>query len=361
MKRFLKISVVKIVFVLLFFIIIGYNFIIYGFIKSTDLIDTHENRKKTDFPTKDTSDYKTYFNRIETYYSDRFILKYFYINTINYYRYKLFKFSNANKKVIYGKDGWLFLNSCTYNDVKGIDEYYGLITWEPNRVKHFVDNLETIKSFCEKNNIVFIPVLCPSKHSVYDDELPLGSVKYQNNRYDDIIAQSNHSLIDYRELLKAEKPLLPYPLYYKTDTHWNPLGAYFADIEVSKALHKYFPDFPVLGLKDITIHQNISKDGRDLANMAVLDKDFEEYNVEINLNTKILKKVNKALIIHDSYFDIMKPIEQQFFNEIQERNIMKKQLTTKEILDYHPDVFIYEVVERYLDEMNYELEKDFYK
>ncbi len=356
-----KISLSKILFAGIFILFLTTNFIVFTFLKSNGNKDTFENRNKTPFPTLIADNYKAYFTSIENYFSDNFQFKYDYISNIKYLRRKLFNFSNANKKVIYGKEGWMFLNACIYSDIKGMDEYCGLFPWTPKQAKHAVDNIETIKKFCEKNNILFIPIICPSKHTIYYDKLPPVYKKYQNNRYDELMIQSNGSLINYRELFIAQKAILPYPLYYKTDTHWNPLGAYFSVMDISKILNKKFPEIPSLTLNDITINKTISPVGLDLAKMEVINYDVEEDNVQINLTTKIPNKVHKAFIIHDSYYDYMKVELKQLFDVTEERELFKKPITAKEILDNKPDIFILEIVERYLDEINGDLDKGFYK
>ena len=326
------------------------NFILFGFYKTNEIKDTNANRDREKFPTLQSGDYQKYFSSIENYLSDNFILRYKYIGTINYVKHYVFNFSNANKKVIYGKDGWMFLNACIHTDL-GMDEYFGLNPWTARQTQNAVRNLSTVKMWCDKNNILFIPIICPSKHSVYNDKLPGMNTKYQNNRYDNLMLAAP-ALINLKEVLITQKSKMLHPLYYKTDTHWNALGSYFAVIEISKVLHKKYSDSPILGLNDILITQTTSNVGKDLANMVVLKSKVEEINVEITLKKQIKNKINRVYIIHDSFYDFMDPEMKLLFNEVQTRGIYQSRLSTKELLKNKPDVFIYEIVERYLDELN---------
>ena len=73
-------------------------------------------------------------------------------------------------------------------------------------------------------------VVAPNKQSIYPEELAEGSGTTPS-RFDDLKArlgpQTRPMLGDLRPPLRAAKPE-GVPVYYKTDTHWNDLGAFYA-------------------------------------------------------------------------------------------------------------------------------------
>src|SRR6185312_15387872 len=143
-----KISLLKNIFLIVFLSLIGLNSIIYSFFRSPGTLDRYEKKEKAKFPEHYDDTGKTYFRQIENYFSDNFLLKYNYITNINTFRYKIFNFSNSKKKVIFGKDGWLFFNSYHFDDIGGMDGFCGLKPWTSEELNTAVKNIHAIRNWC---------------------------------------------------------------------------------------------------------------------------------------------------------------------------------------------------------------------
>lgn len=341
-----------------FLLVILLNFLIYVFFPVKEKADKNENRARTEFPVLKGTDYKAYFDQVEGYFDDHFKWKYDYIEAWNRLRLQTFHYSNASKKVILGKDGWLFLNACVYTE-PGLDEYCGLNPWSENQVSQAQENLNQLQRWCDGNKIIFIPLLCPNKHSVYPEFLPDIYVKSKENRWDQLM-NADPDLIDLRKIFLNEKNRSSIPLYYKTDTHWNDYGSYFALMEISKRIHAVHAEMPEWNLSDIEVSRRDGHEGQDLANMMVIKKDVNETFVDLVYKSVPRHKLHRLFIVHDSFFEAMRNGLNRMFDVVDERGAFVQQLTAKEILDHHPDVFIYEHVERYLDEFHGGLSPDFY-
>ena len=61
------------------------------------------------------------------------------------------------------------------------------------------------------------------------------------------------SFIDARNFLATAKKEMKYPLYYKTDTHWNNLGAFLVYSEIMKEVKARYPEVKVLTLADFSL------------------------------------------------------------------------------------------------------------
>jgi alginate O-acetyltransferase complex protein AlgJ len=322
-------------------------------------MDRHENRAKTSFPSFDSTLSENYFPQVDKYLADNFVLKYAYIGGINSFRKRLFNFADPGLHVIAGKDGWLFYNSCRFDD-GGMDEYSGLLPWSREMLQNAVSNLKNMSKWCEQHHVIFIPLICPNKQSIYPEMLPAVYKKYGKNCFDQL-CDAAPSLINLREVLLRQKNQINSPLYYKTDSHWSELGAFLAVSEVSRILNKENAQVPVLGPSDISITQTNVLTRTDLLDMLVLNGQEQEKEVKIHFNNPNTHKLHKVFVIHDSFYSAMIPSLHQLFDSIQERHSFSGLPGAKEVLDARPDVFIFEVVERSEEQLSALQDEGFFK
>lgn len=72
-------------------------------------------------------------------------------------------------------------------------------------------------------------ILAPDKETIYPEFLPDWARPAANSVTDALFSQVDRRIyFDTRPALKQAKAEFSYDLYYKTDSHWNPLGAYVA-------------------------------------------------------------------------------------------------------------------------------------
>lgn len=143
------------------------------------------------------------------------------IDLRSFVAYKLLKFS-PSEKVALGKDGWLFY---TYdNNIEIAKESYPMSNLD---YKDAALSLSKIKQSLNSQDIKYLMILPCSKVSIYPEylagnyqivETPTDKLKYAIDKYTDI------DCISLKDSLLAAKTMGT--LYYKTDTHWNGIGAW---------------------------------------------------------------------------------------------------------------------------------------
>jgi len=276
-----------------------------------------------------------------------------------------------NKAVI-GKDGWVF-----YADAASIKDYQNSEPLSEAKLNFFQKRLSDLNLSLIDQGITLLIVIPPNKSTIYPqympDEIP---VLNENSRLDQFIERMNDekiNAIDLRPvLLDASKKQ---DVYYKVDTHWNEMGAYYGYYEIINFLSDYDtrliphplsdyeyvyqdnllnPDLPsVLGIPSIkeerwvflpkfpvqetkTLRLNLS-DGRHVSKMTGKNA-----------------QLPSLLIYHDSFYSAHSALShfmEPHFKEITgilftpDKNIWSLDWIQQE----EPDIVIIEIVERNLD------------
>jgi len=242
----------------------------------------------------------------------------------------------------------MFYNAYHFDDIGGMDGFCGLKPWTNDELNTTLKNIHTIRNWCFNNGIEFILLVCPNKQSIYSDKLPAVYRQQRPNHYDQLM-EADTSVINLKKIFLSDKKTIPYQLYHSADTHWNWLGGFLGCAEVSKDLHKRFPYIPEFTFAAAAISKKDNDEDCDLALMAALKDTTQGINIFAKLNKPIPKKLHKLFILHDSYYRYMEPIMNQLFDTIEQRQWYVYPITPKELLRDKPDVFIYEVCERYQD------------
>ena len=106
------------------------------------------------------------------------------------------------------------------------------------------DNVRETVDWCAENGLKVLYLIAPNKHSVYSEYYPFDRLE-GITRADKIVAAISHTGADYlfpRDLLLEKKDSAPFRLYFKTDTHWNSLGAYYASEALCGKFEALFPE-----------------------------------------------------------------------------------------------------------------------
>lgn len=237
--------------------------------------------------------------------------------------YGIFGQSGNEGAVIPGKGGFFFLgpnfNSTFYR-------HSGLLPMRDGLLGHIWTNLD---SFFKKINARGIPVvwaIAPDKATIYGDHYPKW-VKMASPSFDYAklaFAGPKLATADIRRKLEKKRGELDDELYYRTDTHWNPLGAFFGYQAVMEAISTVLAT-PLKSVKLVGYKiETRGNAGHDLAKF--LKRQLPE--VEITLDTRPPERKNylianfppqhsgasvcindsalnpqTALIVHDSFFD----------------------------------------------------------
>lgn len=165
--------------------------------------------------------------------------------------------------VVVGSDGWLYLEwmakARDYRVQPPLSQEF-LATWRRR--------FEQSRAICDELGVPHLLVLVPAKRALYPEHLP-------PMVFDRIGSDSGaaHMFRYLRVKSPALRPLnlLPAlrtnkvrgPLFYKTDTHWNSLGAFVAARATGERLRDLFPEVAVPSFGDISVSTNLVAGGNE--------------------------------------------------------------------------------------------------
>lgn len=206
-----------------------------------------EKRKLAEMPklkNKDGGVNTEFFSEFESYFSEHFGLRSELVTLDGRLRSEVVK-SSANEDVIIGRDGWLF-----YGDTA--DDFMNINTLSDRAIYNICNNLSMLNEYCKENNAQFLFTVAPNKNSIYSEYMPYNYIETDNPGnlekftaiHDEemqkwmklaassqMISEEEWDKLDYFTYIDLKKALLEkksetfVPIYHKTDTHWNNLGA----------------------------------------------------------------------------------------------------------------------------------------
>ncbi len=204
--------------------------------------DNSENRRKAAFPTEISQKFP---NQFDAYYEDHFPFRSFLIKKF----YTVRKSIKDNPKVIIGKNDWIFLNSSPFNTYAKTDNSLGDFTGKTllsdEEAAEYEKKIKAQKDYFDEKGIRFLIMIPPNKMSVYSEYAPKAyrKLRAERSRYEqteEAIRKAGIPFINLKKLFEKDKG--EYPLYYRTDTHWNDFGAYKAFQHLMNILMKKVPD-----------------------------------------------------------------------------------------------------------------------
>lgn len=173
-----------------------------------------ENRKAAQFPAFSVQGLLdgSWQSSFSTWMQDQFLLRDQWINTQRATDEAVFqKVEEGN--ILIGQDGWMFTKLFTVDDATQ---------------KQLDKNVQAVADFAANypGRVTFL--LAPSASVIYEDKLPAGAPMIDENAMlDEIFAKigESASVLDLRQTFTENKEEY---LYFKTDHHWTPYGAYLA-------------------------------------------------------------------------------------------------------------------------------------
>jgi hypothetical protein len=320
------------------------------------------------FPGK-ADDFKEYPGLFDSYYSDHFGLRNFFVTSYKKLKYRLG--DSPSKDVTIGKDGWLFLGSILENYSNNDDpfgDYRNINLYSQEELKQTARYLSTVKEFLSAQGIQYIFIIAPNKHTIYYDKfseyiVPENEFSAADQIVNYLREHTYVTVVDLREpFLKAKSE---HQLFYKSDTHWNHFGANVAQYEIMKNIELMFPGKIHAEYQRMSIHKKMKSGDLGIL-MGIYDlKDVEPEPV-FNADEppfKILGKIReispcisssekgqlKALVFRDSFFNLLVPY---FARKLKKSTYVWDYLDStrlfKLIEQDKPDIVIEEWVERKL-------------
>ncbi|MBF0551900.1 MAG: hypothetical protein HQK60_15365 [Deltaproteobacteria bacterium] len=215
---------VKKIFLLLFLLIVVLPFLQKKF-AFVSIVPLQEFRPKVKMPegnviAKLYSEGRQYAHKYGNYFDDNYGFRDILIRLKNQLDYSVFGLSD---NLILGKDGWM-----EYRDV--IEKE--LIANERMNDAHrasLENRLLRLNAFLADNGITLILVPTPRKFSIHPEHFPnIKVIRPDKTAFDRLIDFFYHHpeihFIDAEKVLNGIKE--KYPVFYKTDTHWNQIAAF---------------------------------------------------------------------------------------------------------------------------------------
>ena len=269
--------------------------------------------------------------------------------------------------VVEGKDGWYF-----YTLKNSIRNFQNLDVFSEKEMEESLANLKKMDEWCKKNGIKFYYMIAPDKNKVYGEYLTAIPKVYPDsasraNQWVNYIRKNSDIKVIFPtdELKKQRDSAL---LYYKCDTHWNFMGAYYGYKELMKLIKKDFPDLNIFEATEFREEKGHNGDLYALAPQMV-KKDNNIYQIP-NLHHRFFMDTSlqirysytnpsgkyNAFIMRDSFANGMLPFFNYTFNNV----ISSWQFILRHddlpLLE-QKDIVILEHVERNLPTVGSELKK----
>ncbi len=274
--------------------------------------------------------------------------------------------------VIVGKDGWLF-----YTADRSIDDYQGTNVFSNGELIDYQKRFDALYEKLQQKSIMLVVIIAPDKNTIYPEYMPDQITKTgDQSRLDEFVEYMRKygktPVIDLRpDLLEASKTK---QVYYKTDTHWNALGEYIAYAEIMSTLSQRYPELISHPLSEYeAVHAGlITHDIPQILGTPMIREDYWNLQPKFDTGTNTMEiplsdrtnvrfswnqnqNLPSALIYHDSFFLGVVPLLEPHFK--QTTSIPRTNLPgiwdINWIDQVHPDVVIFESVERFLNVDNY--------
>ena len=277
-----KQKVQHIVISVLFVIIIGITFLNNMFHVFSGNMDAKENRIMAEEPKIDISNLDAFPKKYEAFYNDNFLFRADYISFMLFLSQKIFKKSNVKGNYMIGLDNWIFQMR------KNFSWFIGGESLNQSQLEKYKIEFSKREEYFNSIGAKMYLLVIPSKYSIYNDKLPYflrAERRTWTDQFIDYLKENTTvNIIDGRKSVK--KGSKAHKVFFKHDTHWNDLGAYFAISDLIDKVRVDFPEIPKFSLEDFEMDTVKKYDGNLKSALANSDSLYE-----INYNL-ILKKSN---------------------------------------------------------------------
>lgn len=260
-----------------------------------------------------------FFSEFETYFSEHFAFRQQLVTADGRIRSAVLG-TSPNSDVIVGRNGWLY-----YGET--VDDFLNINTLSDRAVNNIKNNLDMMNAYCEQNNAQFVFTVAPNKNSVYPENMPFNYIESENpDNYEKLAEALSGSgyWCDMKETLLNTNSSIP--LYHKTDTHWNNLGAYAGHSRIMAMIGKescpsgsrwFTRDdrlgdlaamiYPAEKAKDTQVYNDYEFSYSYLGRFQALD--------DISIKTVCEGKEGSLLMYRDSYGEAILPYMAECFGE----------------------------------------------
>ena len=306
--------------------------------------------------------------QFDAWYNDHFFGRESLIKLYDYIK-KLVPPMFGNNKVLIGKDGWLF-----FKLENSVNDYANSVILSSEQLKDGLDYLKAIDEWCKKNGKEFYYVVVPDKSKIYGEYYRLVK-KQRSDRYDigkqftDYIKNNSDIKVIYLYDVLMKNKDKGY-LYYKHDTHWSDLGAYYGYKALMKLMNVsekkfkfdivpfYSREFSSFGHSSIgdldrMIGMYSTQDTTSYYRLKIKDTSLcRSYDINVRKNKCANPSGDRNLfMLRDSFGGTLLYFLSNHFNNIYTDSIRSIKKADLENIKQNYDVVILENVERYIPDI----------
>ena len=324
--------------------------------------ESSDNRELAEKPMFSVENYGEFSSQYEDYFNDHLPFREQLIETGAMTDFLLFK--SSSDRVISGKDGWLFY-SVKY-DGDPMADYTGSNPISGVEMDAIARKCDELDRYMKERGGEFILFIAPNKERVYSEYMP---EKYGLPAENDNISRLVKYLKKHTDVkvvccldeLAAVKEKISEPLYYKTDTHWNQIGAYAGSSLLLRELGVTLPELGSGATPVVT-----GQDSGDLARLLHLSAYFAGADNEYEIDGFEIKgerhdgegyhseisyvcedgDPRRVYVCRDSFGDAMVDYIGSCFAET--KFVYQQDFSFEDVKAFAPDVLVIEAVERYL-------------
>jgi hypothetical protein len=320
-----------------------------------------ETEKRTAAPMPSFIEYEKFAKAFEAWFDDRFGLRSILISSYRQVLFELGLSSSGTRKAIRGVDNWHYFSGGGLEDT--ILDFKGAVRFSADELDRLETYFREWNQWLSDRGIEFHVMIAPNKVSIYPEFLPRGIKQGPSEkRIGPLLkrlASSELSPVFPREKILKRKSD-EHDLYFKWDTHWNGIGAFFGYrvFFEESGLDRPLPEANVRFLRSL-------RDHGDLARLLGITNDERDVDYEIRLSEGHWAKplgdwkfahgqqnrfemksatLGKALVFHDSF---MGPLIPLFARHFRSSAFYFEPYLDKEAIETEmPDIVILEFAER---------------
>lgn len=203
-----------------------------------------EKRRLADAPSLPSSlaDTGRFFASLSAYFDDHFGFRKFLLRRYHREMDKRFSRTGAPNKVHKGLDGWYYMAQ-----LKMLEDFRGETPLTTAQIERWLEIQDRKAAWLHQRGIRFLLAAAPNKQSIYPEFVMQEAEKIRGTTRFDQLRNHLHGdwppyLVDLHQPLLAGKKNRR--LYLKSDTHWNPYGAYIAFKTLFARVALLFPREP---------------------------------------------------------------------------------------------------------------------
>lgn len=250
-------------------------------------------------------------------------------------------------QVLLGKDDWLFYK--TQLDGHPIWDYMGINHFTEDELAAMAANLTQMRDYFEnERGIDFYLTALPNKEIVYEEYMPDTIARVNEVSRGEQVAEymwANTDLVYVFPKQALSEAKEQYQVYYKTDTHWNQIGAFVGMQEIFREAYGTHAD-----IDSVVFRVDSETFSGDLATIAGVNDQYAidtVYAFERESADPAQYRDEVALVVGDSFSGFLSAIAKGYYKEVYW--IYTKEFTMDMVEEYQPDVIIWETVERFAE------------